>query len=411
MIDHSAINILALDDEPFVLEVLLHMLRRLGFDRVAGADNGASALATLASAQPPNLILCDLNMPGMDGVEFIRKLGEHDYRGGLIVVSGENTRLLQSVEKLVHAHRIDLLGYLTKPVARDSLARLIGKWRTPAAAPGSAPRPDAGVADLRAALANGELINHYQPKVDVTTGRVIGVEALVRWLHPRHGMLLPDSFVALAEEHGLIDGLTRNVFSAALAQARRWADAGLDLRMAVNVSMNNLDSLDFLAYITAEAARFCIAPHNIILEVTESRLMQDVRAPLEILTRLRLRRFCLSIDDFGTGHSSFARLRDIPFDELKIDRGFVHGAGADPTVRAVFEASLGVARQLGLDVVAEGVEDDADWRFLVETGCKLAQGYHIGRPMSASALPAWMAQWQSRQLWLGAHSGAPVVAP
>lgn len=409
MIDHSAINILVLDDEPFMLEVLLHMLGRLGFDRVTAADNGAGALATLASAQPPNLILCDLNMPHMDGVEFIRKLGEYDYRGSLIVVSGEDARLLQSVEKLVHAHRIDLLGYLTKPVAPDRLARLIGNWRPPATQASAAPHAGASAAELRAALANGELVNYYQPKVEVATGRVTGVEALVRWQHPRHGMLFPDSFIALAEEHALIDALTRTVFSATLAQARRWADAGLELRVAVNVSMHNLDSLDFLAFITDEAARHRIAPQNIILEVTESRLMQDVRAPLEILTRLRLRRFCLSIDDFGTGHSSFAQLRDIPFDELKIDRGFVHGAGTDPTVRAIFEASLGLARRLGLDVVAEGVEDGADWRVLVETGCKLAQGYYIGRPMPADALPAWMAQWQSGQAWLGSDNGALAV--
>lgn len=406
MIDHSAINILALDDEPFMLDVLLHMLGRLGFHHVAVADNGTSALAMVGSPQPPNLILCDLNMPEMDGVEFIRRLGEHNYRGSLILVSGENARLLQSVEKLVHAHRIDLLGYLIKPVAPDSLARLIGHWRPPAAVFAPTPYANADAAELRAALAGGELVNHYQPKVEVATGRVVGVEALVRWQHPRHGMLFPDSFIGLAEEHGLIDTLTRSVFSAAMAQARQWTDAGLDLCVAINVSMNNLDSLDFLGFITAEAARFGIAPQNIILEVTESRLMQDVRAPLEILTRLRLRRFCLSIDDFGTGHSSLSRLRDIPFSELKIDRGFVHGASIDATARAVFEASLGVARCLGLEVVAEGVEDEADWHFLADAGCKLAQGYFIGRPMPGHALPSWMAQWQTRHARLAADSDA-----
>lgn len=407
MIDHTAINILVLDDEPFILEVLRHMLDRLGFERVATADNGASALATLATAQPPNLILCDLNMPGMDGVEFIRRLEEHGYRGSLILVSGENPRLLHSVEKLVHAHHIDVLGHLTKPVSPDDLARLIGQWRAPA--PPGQPLPAAArapvtieveVDELRAALATGALVNHYQPKVEVASGRLVGVEALVRWQHPRHGMLYPDSFIALAEAHGLIGQLTRSVVHGALAQARLWADAGLDLRIAVNISMHNLDCLDFLDFMTAEAARFRIAPRNVIIEVTESHLMGDVRAPLEILTRLRLRRFCLSIDDFGTGHSSLSRLRDIPFDELKIDRSFVHGAGTDRTLGAVFEASLAVASRLGLDVVAEGVEDEADWRFLMESGCTLAQGYYIGRPMAAAALPDWLARWQARQAWL-----------
>ena len=125
-----------------------------------------------------------------------------------------------------------------------------------------------------------------------------------------------------------------------------------------------------------------------MLEVTESRLMADLRAPLEVLTRLRLKRFGLSIDDFGTGHSSLAQLRDMPFDELKIDRGFVHRAHSDPTLRAIFEANLNLARQLGMEVVAEGVEDREDWDFLRGSGCDLAQGYFIARPMPAADLPA-----------------------
>lgn len=397
MVDHSAINILVLDDEPFMLKVLVHMLGQLDFNRVATAGSGRCALAALASANPPDLILCDLNMPEMDGIEFIRKLVDHNYSGSLILFSGEDGRLLQTAEKLVRAHQIDLLGHLTKPIAQDRLAQLLGRWRPTAPKLQPATPAPLGADELRRAIAHGELLNYYQPKVAVATGRVTGVEALVRWQHPLHGMLFPDAFIALAEEHALIDALTRTVFCAALAQARRWADAGLALRVAINVSMNNLNSLDFLDFITDEAAKHGIAPHNIILEVTESRLMQDVRAPLEILGRLRLRRFRLSIDDFGTGHSSFAHLRDIPFDELKVDRGFVHGASANPTVRAILEASIGLAKQLGLEVVAEGVEDEADWQFLRQTGCDLAQGYFIARPMPASALPAWVEQWRRKQ--------------
>lgn len=397
MIDHSTINILVLDDEPFMLKVLAHMLGRLGFKRVATAASGRSALGALNSANPPDLILCDLNMPEMDGIEFIRKLVEHNYAGSLILFSGEDDRLLQTADKLVRAHQINLLGHLTKPVAPERLWQLLGRWCAPAPKVRQTAPPPLGAHELRRAIANGELLNYYQPKVAVATGRVTGVEALVRWQHPFHGMLYPDAFIALAEEHELIDALTRTVFCAALAQARRWADDGLELRMAINVSMSNLNSLDFLDFITDEAARHGIAPQNIILEVTESRLMQDVRAPLEILTRLRLKRFLLSIDDFGTGHSSFAHLRDIPFDELKVERGFVHGAFGNPTVRAILEASIGLAKRLGLQVVAEGVEDEADWQFLRQTGCDLAQGYFIARPMPASEFPAWLDQWRRKQ--------------
>jgi EAL domain-containing protein (putative c-di-GMP-specific phosphodiesterase class I) len=155
--------------------------------------------------------------------------------------------------------------------------------------------------------------------------------------------------------------------------------------------------LDFADFVMSQLTRFGVAAENLILEVTESRLMTNVLAPLDILTRLRLKRISLSIDDFGTGHSSLSQLRDIPFDELKIDQSFVHGAGQDKTQRAFFSSSLGIARQLGMKTVAEGVEDRADWDFLRQQGCDLAQGYFIARPMPAGALRAWLADWEMRR--------------
>ncbi|WP_240538340.1 EAL domain-containing protein [Rhodoferax sp. PAMC 29310] len=253
-----------------------------------------------------------------------------------------------------------------------------------------------GADELRAAIANGELVNYYQPKVVVATGEVVGVETLVRWRHPQDGMVFPDQFIGVAEAHGLIDVLTRVVLTGALAQAKVWQDAGWVLRVAVNLSMVSLTSLDFPDFVAGLAAQAGVPPQGLVLEVTESRLMQDLRAPLEILTRLRLKRFRLSIDDFGTGHSSLTQLHDLPFDELKIDQSFVHSAWTNETLRAMYDASLGLARQLGIEVVAEGVEDRADWNFLRRTGCDLAQGYFIARPMPAADFPGWMEDWQDR---------------
>jgi EAL domain-containing protein (putative c-di-GMP-specific phosphodiesterase class I) len=166
--------------------------------------------------------------------------------------------------------------------------------------------------------------------------------------------------------------------------------------VAINISMDNLARLDFPEVLLGEAARHGVAPTDLMLEVTESRLMGDARAPMDILTRLRLNRIGLSIDDFGTGHSSLAQLRDLPFDELKIDRGFVHGSSEESTQHAIFKASLEMAHQLGMTAVAEGVEDRADWNFARAAGCDLAQGYFIGRPMPARQLDAWAAEWRHR---------------
>jgi EAL domain-containing protein (putative c-di-GMP-specific phosphodiesterase class I) len=161
--------------------------------------------------------------------------------------------------------------------------------------------------------------------------------------------------------------------------------------------MDNLAALDFPDVVARLAKDAGVALGTLVLEVTESRLMKDVRGPLEILTRLRLRRIGLSIDDFGTGHSSLAQLRDIPFDELKLDRSFVSGAVDDRAMRTIVESTIAMAHQLGMKVVAEGVETQADWDFLCGLGCDVAQGYFIARPMPGIELPAWRVRWQARQ--------------
>jgi len=401
-VNKSTIRILVLDDEPLMRKLLAHMLSDLGFASVVTCDNGTSALECVDAADDsPDLILLDLNMPDMDGIEFVRKLVEHDYTGSLILVSGEDERVLQMAEKLVQAHAIAVLGHLNKPVSREALSRMVDTWLPDGGAHEAAHRHyTAG--ELRTAIACGQLVNHYQPKVVVATGEVIGVEALVRWLHPLDGLVFPDQFIALAEAHGLIDELTHLVLGEAIAQASAWRQAGLQLRMAVNVSMGNLSSVSFADFASGQAAAAGVAPQDIVLEVTESLLMMDQRVPLDILTRLRLKRFRLSIDDFGTGHSSLTQLGDISFDELKIDRSFVHGAGRDETARAMFDASLGLGKQLGLEVVAEGVEDHDDWELVRSAGCDLAQGYFIARPMAAAELPAWIESWKTRsEEWQG----------
>jgi EAL domain-containing protein (putative c-di-GMP-specific phosphodiesterase class I) len=375
--------------------VLVHMLSELGIEDVATTHSGSGALAHLAAADPaPDLILLDLNMPAMDGIEFVRKLVEQGYRGAVVLVSGESERVLQMTEKLVQAHQLPVLGHLRKPVSRTALAAILESWRPPVAA--EADSPAFSVEELREAMRQGHLVTHYQPKVAVAGATVVGVEALVRWNHAEHGLILPEHFVSIAEEHGLVERLTRIVFGAAFAQAAAWRRANLPLAVAVNVSMASLGDPGFADYVELAAQQAGALPRMITLEVTESRIMLDERAALEILARLRLKRFRLSIDDFGTGHSSLAQLRDIAFDELKIDRGFVHGAGRDATVRAMFDASVGLGRQLGIEVVAEGVEDHDDWDLVRASGCDLAQGWFIGAPMPAEEFSAWMSVWNQR---------------
>lgn len=393
----TALRILAVDDEPFALLLLGRVLANLGFASVTTCDSGRRAIEVLdGPGAAVDLILLDLNMPEMDGIEFVRKLVERRYAGGIVLLSGEDEATRQAAETLIQAHHLRAIGHLQKPVSPGDLGALLARWRPKGALQEAAARPSYGADELRLAIERRELEAWYQPQVAVATGKVIGVETLVRWRHPEDGLVVPDQFITVAENNGLVDALTHAVMDAAVAQARAWRDAGFELRVAVNLSMQTLNSLDFPDRVQRQVEAAGVQPRDIVLEVTESRLMMDPSAVLDVLTRLRMKRFRLSIDDFGTGHSSLAQLRDIPINELKVDRSFVHGAAANAKLGAIFSASQGLARQLGLDFVAEGVGDEADWRFLRAARCDFAQGYFIARPMPAADLPAWFADWRRR---------------
>lgn len=410
--NESIVKILVVDDDSFMHKLLKRMLANLGFTAVACADSGQAALERVDSpADSPNFIMLDVNMPEMDGIEFVRHLGKRNYTGCLIFISGEEERTLHAVEKLAQAHQFTVLGHLHKPASQERLAELMDKCMfTKVDESGvektickctmrkrEEPRVEKkiyGPDEVFLAIKRGELVNYYQPKVDISTKRVVGVETLVRWLHRRDGLVFPDRFIGVAETNGLIDDLTLVVLTGALAHARVWKDEGLELQVAVNVSMKNLHSLDFPELVAGLAAKAGVPPQKVELELTESSLMWDVRVPLDILARLRLKRFRLSIDDFGTGNSSLAKLRDLPFDELKIDQSFTHKAWNDEKLKALFNASLELGKQLGMSVVAEGVEDKADWDFISESGCDVAQGYFIAKPMPAADLPGWIRSWQ-----------------
>jgi len=391
-------KILLVDDESFALKLMTRQLEGLGCSDILSFERAHEALAILgADVGAVDLVICDLQMPEMDGVEFVRHLAQLGYAGGLILASGEDGRILQAAEKLANAHMLSVLGVLRKPIQNEQLKQVLNAKLPRVTKARPAARASYGPDVLRAAIAGGQLKNHYQPKVDVISGAVVGVETLVRWQHPQDGLIYPDQFISTAEEFGLIDDLTQAVLAGAIQQSRRWQNAGLELSLAVNVSMDNLATLKFPDLVEREALKAGIPLSSLMLELTESRLMKDLLAPLDILTRLRLKHIGLSIDDFGTGHSSLAQLRDLPFDELKIDRGFVHGAWCNPSLRAIFEASLAMARQLNMKVVAEGVEDLADWEFLRTAGCDLAQGYFIAKPMPAADLPDWVKAWELRR--------------
>jgi len=244
---------------------------------------------------------------------------------------------------------------------------------------------------LRRALAAGELVVHYQPKADARSARILGVEALVRWQHPEHGLLGPGEFIPLAETTGLIRPLTSYVLQVALRQCRTWLDAGRDLSVAVNLSTRCLLDLTLPDQITQLLENTAVAPERLVLEITESAIMTDPTRALEILNRLHTLGVRLAIDDFGTGYSSMAYLKSLPVDELKVDRSFVKHLRDNQNDAVIVRSTVDLGHNLGLQVVAEGVEDQATWQELATLGCDTVQGYYLAKPMPAAELATWLA--------------------
>jgi len=252
------------------------------------------------------------------------------------------------------------------------------------------------LSELRRAVADNELVMHYQPAVDLLGGAVLGVEALVRWQHPVEGLLPPNAFIPLAEGSGFIHELTTHVLNLSLDQAARWAVAGTPLVVSVNISARCLLDSTLPDTVRRALSRTGVPADVLLLEITESAILADPVRAGEVIHRLHDLGVHLSIDDFGTGYTSMSYLRDLPVDELKIDQSFVKRMLHDTKDAVIVRTSIDLAQRLGLRAVAEGVEDDATWRALQVLDCDAAQGYLFSRPLPAAELNTWLQRWRDQ---------------
>lgn len=388
---------LLLDDSEVMQLLVGEMLTALGVREIRMAADGEQGLILFDAWQPgPDVLICDLRMPGMDGIEFLRHVAARNYQGGLILMSGADGAVRKSAECLVKAHGLKLLGVLEKPVDEQALAAALGRAGQ-LARPGGRELPLLSPEEIVAGMDDERLEVHFQPKVAIAGRHLLGVECLARWQHPQHGLLPPAAFIPVIERHGLFEPFTLAVFRKAVAQQAAWRRAGHAVRININISPDNLRQLDLpetLAGIVRDAGG---EPGGIVLEMIESQLMQNLRLGLDVLIRLRLKGFGLSLDDFGTGYSTMESLKQLPFTELKVDRSFVHGVSEDAAARAILVSSVGLGRALGLNVVVEGVETAADWAAVAAVGCDEVQGYFVARPMPGAELIGWQRQWENNR--------------
>jgi EAL domain-containing protein (putative c-di-GMP-specific phosphodiesterase class I) len=394
--DIAHLHFLVAEADAAQRRALVELLGQLGASRVTDVPDGHLALQRLDAAIGPkvDVAIVDLALPGMDGLELLRNLGALSSGPRLIVTGAQPANLLFSVETLALAFGVDLLGTIAKPVTAVKLKPLLDNY-TPVAHKDERPAgPRFSFQDIGIGLQKRQFEPFFQPKIELATGQVKGLEAFARWRHPEHGVLGPASFIDALEQNNRVDFLDWSMIELSAERCRWFQDQGIPVPISLNLAPETLAHPAFLRQIGACIGRHGILPEYLTFEMPESSVLNTDPNFIERLVRLRMMGFGLAIDDYGTGRSNLQLLARIPFTELKIDRSFVDGASKRRPLGTVLRSCLGLAHSLERMSVAVGVETRQDWDFLQNLGCTYAQGYHIANPMEAAAYPGWLEDWR-----------------
>ncbi len=393
---HSALRVLVIDDHEEVREHHRFILRTAGITQVVDAEDGRAAISILTDPRHRfDLILCDLQMPNLDGIETIRALSYMGVHGAVVILSVEEERVMASAGFLAEAHGLRFLGTISKPLTGEKLAETLRRLAEVAddTVRRMAPVP-ASPQDVERGLDADEFTCFYQPVVWVESGALYGVEALLRWKHPTRGLLTAESFMPSASgSETLMDRLAQQSLEQALAFAGRWRAAGHGEPVGVNVPGPAFTKLD-LPERLAQLAALHGVPHDALqLEIGEQETACDAVAVLDVATRLRLRRFGVSMDQFGGTEFGLQRLQNAPLTEVKLGREFVHGCATAPSKQAVVEACVSLARNHRITSVAEGVRRRSDWEYLRRVGCDAGQGNYVVRALPEETVLTWAESW------------------
>lgn len=390
------LHFLVAEAEPVQRRALIEALGQLGASRVTDVPDGPTALRTLQAGFTPkvDVAVIDLALGGMDGLELLRAIAALKSSVRLIVVGAQPASVLFSVETLAQAYGVELLGTIAKPVSSAKLKTLLDNLQ-PAARPRTvAQSPAFSFAEVGVGLQQRQFEPFFQPKIELATGQVKGLETFARWRHPEHGVLGPGAFIDALEQNNRIDFLDWTMIELSVERCRQYHDQGIPISISLNLAPETLAHPNFIRQVQSCMKRHGVMPDYLTFEMTESSILKFDVDFIERLVRLRMMGFGLAIDDYGTGRSNLQLLARIPFSELKIDRSFVDGASKKRPLGTVLKSCLGLAHSLDRMSVAVGVETRQDWDFLQGLGCTYAQGYHIANPMEAGAFPGWLEDWR-----------------
>jgi len=382
-------SLIVIDDDQQFADLLGEIAKAADFD----VDVIYDAHDYFEGTKSYSIMVLDLNMPTMDGVEVIRKMGTMDHNTHIVLVSGYDDGVLHSAEKLAQEHELNIVGTLSKPLQVSEFMNMLKSIDTDNAFDVYDDRSktdEITAAEILEGIDQQQMELYYQPQVELRTNTLKGVEALVRWHHPTRGFVPPGMFIEIAEREGLMGELTSYIINMAVKQINEWKGTGIKITVSVNVSAENITSLSLPEHLSDLIKDHGLDPQSVVLEITESALMGELKTALDILTRLRMKGFGLSIDDFGTGNSSLVLLHRVPFTELKIDMSFVKQMDKDLEARAIVETCVMLAHKLNMESVAEGIESEEVQKALTVMGCDMGQGYHLAKPMPASDLLEWI---------------------
>jgi len=383
-------RLLVVDDEPVQCLIVSRAMAALGFaaDTATSVEEATSRLAI----QTYHVIVLDLTLGGQEGIGLLRLIASNQDDPVVVFITRLDDRVRAASMRFAGALGLRVAGALAKPVGPSALRDLLAKPPPPREVPprSSAIKPTA--AELARALDQRQIHAAFQPKVSLANGAPIGFEALARWRDPPRGESTPDIFIPIAEQNGLIVPLTRHILEDALAVCQRWRSKYPTCSVAVNISPLVLVNPALPQEIEDLLHTYSLPPEALIAEITESTVIANPLFATELLTRLRIKGIGLSMDDFGTGYSSLLTLMRLPFTELKIDRSFVGSCETDDEAWKIIRATISLARELGLSVVAEGIETASIEAKLRSVGCHFGQGWRFGHAMTEDAVLAWLAQ-------------------
>lgn len=381
---------LNVDDNQAMQQQMIAMLSGMGISDIKAATSGIEALVLVDQfPQQIDVMIFDLCAPQIDGIQLMRELAARNFSGRLVIISGMDKSVLRGVLEVARMYSVNVIGALPKPVNAVELGKVLQRSNSVA---GKADDPfrHLQLDDLFDAVSNRQITPHYQPLVDIRSGKVVGVEALARWQHCTLGAIPPDIFIPMAEREGVIYSMTSMLLDQALGDIRQLKQLGYPLNLSFNLSAALLGLKQLPDYFLTQLEKKGVTPDRVTLEITESvDIVNDFEA-MATLHRLRMMGFKLAIDDFGTGYASINNLLNMPFTEMKIDRAFVTGAFDNEIARILLGSCLKLSHDLGMTVVCEGVESEYDLNLVRALDGTVAQGRLICEPKPVDELICWL---------------------